>query len=147
MGEKAERVWLLLSLLAGIAVVAGCCRVEVGVVPPTLLSEGAGGPAPAPTARPTPGPSPTPVPTLCARARVSGQTCAPWIDVTLSSCCPEWTAVTTADEVGAFEFDNVTAGEYTVSAGGRSRQIQLNHCDSQVSVDLCPPPTHPPLVH
>ena len=76
---------------------------------------------------------------------MAGQTCIARSDVTLSSCCPEWSAVTTADDLGAFAFADVTAGDYTVSAAGRSRQIRLNQCDSQVSVDLCPPPTHPPV--
>ena len=129
---------LALALALGVtASLAACSAPQVGVkfLPPgdTMVA--------LPTATRTPGPSWTPIPTLCARARVAGQTCAARVDVTLSSCCPEWSAVTTADDLGAFAFANITAGEYTVTAAGRSRTIRLNQCDSQVSVDLCPPPT------
>jgi hypothetical protein len=131
--------------LALLVLLAACSvpRPGAAFLPPghTLLA--------APTATPTltPGPSETPAPTLCAHARVSGQTCIAHVEVLISSCCPEWSANTWADEVGAFEFDNLTAGTFTVSAGGRSREITLKYCDSQFSVNLCPQPTHPPLGH
>jgi hypothetical protein len=88
----------------------------------------------------TPGPSPTPLPTLCAHARVSGKACPAGVEVYLSSCCPEWVGVTTADESGAFAFESISAGTYTVTAGLRSRRVVLHQCDSQVSVDLCAGP-------
>ena len=141
MTKMGRMLVLLAGLLAAFLAACSAPRLGARFIPPdhTLLA--------VPTATPTltPGPSPTPAPTLCAHARISGQTCVAHGDVKIYSCCPEWSAITTADEVGAFEFDQITAGEYTVSAAGRSREVQLTYCDSQVSVDLCPPPTHPPL--
>lgn len=128
---------LLLLLLTACAVP----RFSIVIVQPTLT------PPATPTRTPTltPGPSETPAPTLCAHARVSGQVCVAHAVVRISACCPEWYAETNADEVGVFEFDNLTAGAYTVSAAGRSWDVTLNTCYSQASVNLCPPPTHPPL--
>ncbi len=101
-------------------------------------------PTTTPTMTRTPGPSATPIPTLCAHARIAGQVCEARIDVTISTCCPDWTAITTSDDRGAFAFADLTAGTFTVRAGERSRQVTLKQCDSQVSVDLCPPPTMAP---
>ena len=61
-------------------------------------------------------------------------------DVTLSTCCPGWQAITTSDAGGPFAFEDLTVGTFTVTAGQRSRQVTLRRCDSQVDVDLCPCP-------
>lgn len=175
MKSKQPAIWPRLILLVGLLLLVGGCRYELSLVPPTEPAGPAASaptsppPAtpiptrtpsatptstptftPTPTSTPTPhftaGPSPTPTPTLCARARASGQTCVAYSKVRIESCCPLWYAETPADEVGAFEFDNLTAGTYTVSAEGRSWEIVLPDCYSQASVNLCPPPTHEPVV-
>ncbi|MGC8875377.1 MAG: carboxypeptidase-like regulatory domain-containing protein [Chloroflexia bacterium] len=68
--------------------------------------------------------------------------------MSISSCCPPWSATTTANAQGRFVFAALTAGTYTVEAQGRSRVVSLPNCDSRVQVDLCPgaPPeaTSPP---
>lgn len=86
-------------------------------------------------------PTPSPPSTLCSHARVSGQVCRAGLDVYLTTCCPEWTAITTSDGRGAFAFESLTAGTFTVTAGRLSRRVTLEGCYSQVSEDLCPPPT------
>jgi len=66
--------------------------------------------------------------------------------VTLSSCCPPWSASTTTNASGYFEFGGLTPGTFVVSAQGRSRTVTLAQCDSAVEVNLCPsapPPTVP----
>lgn len=113
-------------------------------------------PVTAPTPRPTeeerpprPTEQPTVVPTLCAHARIIGEACAAGVTVTISSCCPPWSARTTTDAGGRFEFAALTAGTFTVSALGRSRTVRLETCESVVRVNLCPVtagPTSPPTV-
>ncbi|MBN1483936.1 MAG: hypothetical protein JXA37_04375, partial [Chloroflexia bacterium] len=121
---------------------------------PTWTPPPATPPTTGPTAvRPTdrPRPRPTRVPptaTICAEARVIGETCVAGRTVTISSCCPEWSAQTTADGSGHFEFGALTPGTFTVSAGGRSRTVVLEGCGSVVTVNLCPvtaAPTTPAL--
>lgn len=96
-------------------------------------------PIPRPTEKPPrPTEPPTAAPTLCARARVVGEVCAAGVTVTISSCCPPWSARTTTDAGGRFEFAALTAGTFTVSALGRSRTVRLETCESTVRVNLCP---------
>ncbi len=83
-------------------------------------------------------PAPTAPPTVCAQARVSGETCAANTLVTISSCCPRWSATTRANASGHFEFTSLTPGTFTVSTAQRSRVIRLERCDSAVVVNLCP---------
>ncbi len=97
-------------------------------------------PTASPTRTPRPSITPTPAPTLCAHARVTGQTCVAGASVTISSCCPEWIGRTNADTTGRFEFAALTAGTFTVSSGGRSRTVTLERCDSEATVNLCPGP-------
>jgi hypothetical protein len=77
---------------------------------------------------------------MCAQARVVGDVCAANVAVTISSCCPVWSAQTTTDAAGRFEFAALTPGTYTVSAQGRSRVAVLPECDSSAQVNLCPVP-------
>ena len=97
-----------------------------------------------PTARPTERPprdtrEPTAAPTAaCAQARVSGNVCAAGVQVTISSCCPAWSAQTTSNGSGLFEFGGLTPGTFTVSARGRSRTVRLEGCGSTATVNLCP---------
>jgi hypothetical protein len=155
--SKAGRIACI--IVAALLALAGCFHYKAGVLQPTRLPETADPvtslptstptptptPTSTPTRTPTPGPSPIPTPTLCAHARISGQTCVAHAKVRIESCCPTWYAEGLADEVGAFEFDDITAGEYTVSADGRSWEVVIEDCYGQASVNLCPPPTHPPL--
>jgi uncharacterized repeat protein (TIGR01451 family) len=114
------------------------------------------GPSLTPTWTPSPGPTepvPSPHPTrrepteapetsgptpICAQARISGETCVANAVVTISSCCPRWSATTNANASGHFEFASLTVGTFTVSAQGRSRVVRLDNCDSAVTVNLCP---------
>ncbi len=117
---------------------------------PTATPTPVTAPTPRPTKRPPrPTEPPTAVPTLCARARVVGEVCAAGVTVTISSCCPPWSARTTTDAGGRFEFAALTAGTFTVSALGRSRTVRLETCESVARVNLCPVttgPTSPPTV-
>jgi hypothetical protein len=115
----------ILGLLAALLLVAGCESPRPLL---TVLPEA------------TAGPSPTPLPTLCAHARVSGRVCTPGATVYLRSCCPEWVGMMNADERGAFAFESISAGTYTVTSGLRSQRLVLPQCDSQASVDLCSGP-------
>ncbi len=117
------------------------------VTPPTTVPTTPAGPPtpgptppPRPTDRPAPEPTvPPPLPTpLCAQARVVGDVCGAGVNVTISSCCPEWSASTTSGANGRFEFSGLTPGTFTVRARGRSRTINLPNCDSVATVNLCP---------
>jgi hypothetical protein len=135
-GIRSLGVWASLLFL-----LAGCALPQMGVeivTPPTTIL------VRTPATPVTPAPTPSPLPTLCSHARVSGKVCQAGLDVYLTTCCPEWMAITTSDERGAFAFESLTAGTFTVTAGLRSRQVTLPGCYSQVSVDLCPPPTPVP---
>jgi formylglycine-generating enzyme required for sulfatase activity len=110
---------------------------------PTRRPTSTARPTATPTRTPSPSITPTPAPTLCAHARVTGRTCVAGASVTISSCCPQWIGRTNADTQGHFEFSALTAGTFTVSSGGRSRTVTLEQCDSDVTVDLCPPPATP----
>jgi hypothetical protein len=161
-GRRIVRVFLIYAGLAlALALLATCSvpRLRITVPEPTRTPPAPTTPIPAPTAAPpatatatptprfTPGPSPTPTPTLCAHARVSGQICVAHGVVWIESCCPVWYSTARTDEAGAFEFDNLTAGTFTVSAEGRSWEVVLAGCYDQADVNLCPPPTHGPLGH
>lgn len=94
-------------------------------------------------------PTEPPAPTLCAQARISGEVCDAGVKVTISSCCPEWSASTISDAQGHFEFAQLTAGIFQVSVQGDSREVILANCDSEVTLDLCPAPgieLSPPMV-
>ncbi len=93
---------------------------------------------PQPTREPTGGPT-----QVCAQARIYGNTCAAGVAVTISSCCPPWSARTTASANGAFEFGGLTPGTFTVSARGISRTVRLEQCTSAVHIDLCPTAPQP----
>ncbi|MGC9024015.1 MAG: hypothetical protein ACP5NB_04155, partial [Chloroflexia bacterium] len=117
---------------------------------PTATPTQVTAPTPRPTERPPrPTEAPTAVPTLCARARIVGEVCAAGVTVTISSCCPPWSARTISNTGGHFEFAALTAGTFTVSAMGRSRTVRLETCESLATVNLCPVtagPTSPPTV-
>ena len=147
--------WFLLPLLSGLLLLSGCFHFEAGIVPPTL-PPGPAGPAtvasPA-TAAPispvpptfTPAPVATHLPTPLASARVTGQVCQAGATVYLRSCCPPYEARETSDARGFFAFEGLTEGTFTVSCGPYSDVVTLETYESQVDVNLCPPPTPPPL--
>ena len=116
---------------------------------PTATPTPVTAPTPRPTRRPPqPTGQPTATPTLCARARIVGEVCTAGVTVTISSCCPEWSARTTSNASGHFEFAALTAGTFTVRALGRSRTVRLETCESVATVNLCPVtagPTSPPV--
>jgi hypothetical protein len=76
---------------------------------------------------------------------VAGKVCLAGVEVVLQSCCPPWRAGYTSDPDGAYAFEALTAGTFTVTCGLYSKVVTLGTSDSQVNVDLCPPPTYPPL--
>lgn len=129
---NALRCLSICGLLVGLLLLAACNmpRFWIEAVTPT-----AGG-----LAR-TPAPLPSRLPTPCASARVAGKSCLAGADVYLTACCPDWEAVTISDAGGGFAFEALTVGTFTVTAGSYSRQVTIKYCDSQVNVDLCPPPT------
>lgn len=134
----------VLLLVAGLLVLLAACeapRLSVDVIPPeTTVS--ARTPAASVTApRFTALPTSSPRATLCAHGRVAGKVCRPGVDVYLRTCCPDWEAVTTSGAGGAFAFEGLTAGTFTITAGLQSRQVILKGCYSQVNVDFCPEPT------
>jgi hypothetical protein len=136
-----------LGLLAGVVLLASCTLgAYFEDVPPTTVV-----PLPTPTLTLTPSPGRTPsplatrLPTPCADGRIAGKVCLAGADVYARSCCPPWEAVTTSDGGGGFAFEALTVGTFTVTCGLYSRVVALTTCESQVNVDLCPPPTQPPL--
>jgi len=133
---------VLLVLTLGLALGLAGCGVRLETRPTTAAAPTAPRPTspPSPTRQAGPTAVSTPMPTpFCARARISGQVCAGGILVTISSCCPPWSATTRSDPAGRFEFADLTAGTFTISAAGRSREVVLETCTSIAAVDLCPP--------
>ena len=141
---------LLLALLASVLLLSGCFYLKAGRVPPTI-TPGPAGPAPAvpaSTVPPTsmPAPMPTRLPTPLASARVTGHVCQTGVTVFLRSCCPPYEAREKSDAAGTFAFEGLTEGTFTVTCGLYSEVVTLKTYESQVDVDLCPPPTHEPVV-
>lgn len=140
---------LLAAALAVLLVIAGGCGFVAGWLPRTLLPGPAGPATAAPTlaAGPTltPAPVPTHLPTPLANARVTGHVCQAGATIFLRSCCPPYEARETSDAAGSFAFEGLTEGTFTVTFGLYSEVVTLETYESQVDVDLCPPPTHPPL--
>lgn len=137
-----------IALYATATVEAGAAPADTAIPTAAPSAYPAGTAIPTPAAAPTlpatptltPTITPTPAPTLCARARISGQTCAAGQEVTISSCCPVWESRTTSGAGGRFEFAALTAGTFTVSSGGYSREVTLAECDSAAELgNLCPP--------
>jgi len=143
----------LLALLVALPLLAACMVPRVGIedpAPPAGEQVSATVPPPttapplAPTPQPTPAPLPTRLPTPCASGRVAGQVCLSGADVFLHSCCPPYEAKKRSDATGAFAFEALTVGTFTVTCGLYSEVVTLRTCESQVNVDLCPPPTARP---
>ena len=156
-GEYGKRAGLLLALLSGILLVAGCGYEAGRVLPPrppetaapvTCIPAPTAVPSSTPTLTPSPGRTPSPVatrlPTPLASGRIAGKVCLAEADVYARSCCPPWEAVTVSDATGAFAFEALTVGTFTVTCGLHSPVVTLATFDSQVNVDLCPPPTPAP---
>ena len=142
-----RRCFGVLGLLAGMVLLASCTLgVYLEEVPPTTVV-----PTPTlpPTLTPSPGRTPSPLatrlPTPLASGRIAGKVCLAGADVFARSCCPPWQAVTTSDATGSFAFEALTVGTFTVTCGLYSEVVTLETYESQVDVDLCPPPTHGPV--
>jgi hypothetical protein len=76
---------------------------------------------------------------------VTGHVCQAGTTVFLRSCCPPYEAREKSDAAGNFAFEGLTEGTFTVTCGLHSEVVTLETYESQVDVDLCPPPTPPPL--
>jgi hypothetical protein len=138
---------LLAALLVGGLLLSGCFYIKAGRMVPTIVP----GPATAAPTSPapptlTPAPVPTHLPTPLASARVTGHVCQAGVTVFLRSCCPPYEAREKSDAAGNFAFEGLTEGTFTVTCGLYSEVVTLETYESQVDVDLCPPPTREPLV-
>lgn len=131
---KAARWYGFVTLFVGLLLLTVCTPPQFGIeiVDPTA--------APA-TSAPLSKREPTPY----ANGRVAGKVCQAGAKVVLQSCCPPWQATYTSDPDGAYAFEALTAGTFTITCGLYSEVVTLETSDSQVNVDLCPPPTAPPL--
>ena len=136
---KAAHWCASVTLFAGLFFLASCVMPQVWIdeVLPTVTPIPPATPAPLPKREPTP----------YANGRVAGKVCRAGVDVVLESCCPPWQATYTSDPDGAYAFESLTAGTFTVTCGLYSQVVTLATSDSQVNVDLCPPPTQPPLAN
>ena len=142
----------VLGLLAGMVLLASCTLgVYFEDIPPTMVVPTPTRPStltPVLMLTPSPGRTPSPLatrlPTPLASGRIAGKVCLAGADVYARSCCPPWQASTVSDAGGAFAFEALTVGTFTVTCGLYSRVVILETFDSQVNVDLCPPATAKP---
>jgi hypothetical protein len=154
----ASRCRCLVGLLVGLLLLAACRMPKVWIedplppagsplpttAPPPTTPPATTTPPPTTTPEDTPAPRPTRLPTPYASGRVTGQVCLAGVTVYLRSCCPPYEAREKSDASGFFAFEGLTEGTFTVSCGLYSEVVTLETYESQVDVDLCPPPTAKP---